>query len=391
MNALDDLIPEPKRRELDSVDVAAPPEEVWRAVRHGNLARSSMARAFFAIRTLPARLRGAEVELEAMSIDDIGASGRPGFRILAESGREVAVGAIGKVWELDIPFVDVRTVEDFRGFQDQGFAKVAWALRVLPRGESESRIEIEVRVATTDEESWRRFRRYFRIIGPASRWIRHHLLASFAADFGSPEAIENQRPLPGDELLPDAAAQMTHAISIRATPEEVWPWLVQMGCRRAGWYSYDLLDNAGVESSREVRPELQQIEVGMILPATPEGDEGFEVLRIEPPQALILGGLFDPASKAQRPFGSPRPERYWHITWTFVLEPLGSNETRLVVRARAAFSRTERFHAAWMGTAHRFMEREQLRRLKERVQAGPDYGARTNSTGREQAVEAPSR
>jgi hypothetical protein len=391
MNALDDLIPEPKRRELDSVDVAAPPEEVWRAVRHGNLARSSMVRALFAIRTLPARLRGAEVAPEVMRIDDIGSSGRPGFRILAESGREVVLGAIGKVWELDIPFVDVRTAEDFRRYQDQGFAKVAWALRVLPHGESESRIEIEVRVSTTDEESWRRFRRYFRIIGPASRWIRHHLLASFAADFGSPEAIENERPLPGDELLPDAAAQLTHAITIRANAEAIWPWLVQMGCRRAGWYSYDLLDNAGVESSRAVRPELQRIEVGMILPATPGGDEGFEVLRIDGPRTLILGGLFDPASKAQRPFGSPRPERYWHITWTFVLEPLDSNETRLVVRARAAFSPTERFHAAWMGTAHRFMEREQLRRLKERVEAGLGYGDRTNSTGREQAVSAPSR
>jgi hypothetical protein len=391
MNALDDLIPEPKRRELDSVDVSAPPGEVWRAVRYGNLARSSIVRALFAIRTLPARLRGAEVAPEVMRIDDIGSSGRPGFRILAESEREVVLGAIGKVWELDIPFADVKTAEEFLGFEDEGFAKVAWALRVLPHGASESRIEVEVRVSTTDEESWRRFRRYFRIIGPASRWIRHHLLASFAADFGSPEAIENERPLPGDELLPDAAAQLTHGILIRANPEAIWPWLVQMGCRRAGWYSYDLLDNAGIESAREIHPELQRIEVGMILPATPDGDEGFEVLQIDRPRSLILGGLFDPAAKEQRPFVSRRPERYWHITWTFVLEPLELEETRLLVRARAAFSPAERFHAAWMGTAHRFMEREQLRRLKERVEARRAQGDSTNSAGRAQAVEAPSR
>ena len=232
MNTLDGLIPEPQRLELDHVDVAALPDRTWRVVRHGNLARSPTVRALFSVRTIPARLRGDDVEPTAMRIDDIVSAERPGFRLLAESELEVAVGAIGKVWQLDIPFVDVRTAEEFLRFQEPGYAKVAWALRVIPRGESGSRIEVEVRVSATDDESWIKFRRYFRLIGPASRFIRHHLLSSFVSELGAPEAVENERPLPGDDLLPDAAAQMTDGITIKASPEAIWPWLVQRAERR---------------------------------------------------------------------------------------------------------------------------------------------------------------
>jgi hypothetical protein len=370
MHPLDDLIPEPRRVELDHLDVAASPDSAWNVVRHGDLARSPVVRALFGIRTLSTRLRGGGVEPAAMRIDDIVSAERPGFRLLAEFEREVAIGAIGKVWQLDIPFVDVRTAEDFLRFREPGYAKVAWALRVVPRGETGSRIEVEVRVSATDDESWRKFVRYFRIIGPASRWIRHHLLASFARELGDPEALENDRPLEGDDLLPDAAAQLTHGVTIRATPEAIWPWLVQMGCRRAGWYSYDFLDNGGIESAREIVAEIQNLKVGDILKATPEGEDGFEVPRIEPPRALVLGGLFDPVSHSQLPFTAARPQRYWHVSWAFVLEPL-DGETRLLVRARAAFSPRERLHAAWIRPVHHFMERAQLRGLAARVEGYP--------------------
>jgi hypothetical protein len=381
MNALDGLIPEPQRLELDHADVAALPDHTWRVVRHGNLARSPIVRALFTVRTLPARLRGDDVEPTAMRIDDIVSAERPGFRLLAESEREVAVGAIGKVWELDIPFVEVRAAEEFLRFKEPGYAKVAWALRVIPRGESGSRIEVEVRVSATDDESWDKFRRYFRIIGPASRFIRHHLLSSFVSELGAPEAVENERRLPGDDLLPDAAAQMTDGITIKASPEAIWPWLVQMGCRRAGWYSYDLLDSAGIKSAREIHAELQEVEVGKILPATPDGDDGFEVLRVDPPRVLILGGLFDPVAQSQLPFASPRPDRYWHVSWAFVLEPL-DGETRLLVRGRAAFSKRERLHAAWIRPVHHFMQQAQLRGLAARVEGLlPRDGVREATSG----------
>ena len=368
MTGLDGLIPEPGLVELDYADVAVSPGRAWDVARKVDLARSPLVRSLFAIRTLPSRLAGREAETAHLRIDDITSSEAPGFRVLAEAEREVVVGAIGKVWQLDIPFVEVGAAEDFLAFSEPGNIKVAWALRALPRGDRNARIEVEVRVAATDEASWKRFRRYFRVVGPGSHFIRRHLLASLVRELGSPEADENERPLPGDDLLPDASAQMTHGVTLKARPEAIWPWLVQMGCRRAGWYSYDILDNAGVESAKAVHPELQEIAVGDVLPATPDGDDGFEVLRVEPPQTLLLGGLYDPEGTGQRPFAAERPERYWHVTWAFVLEPLAEETTRLFVRVRAAFPPSGRFHVAWIRPVHHFMQARQLENLKARVE-----------------------
>ena len=80
---------------------------------------------------------------------------------------------------------------------------------------------------------------------------------------------ERSRGLSGDELLPDAVSSLTHAITIRRPPREVWPWLVQMGAGRAGWYSYDFIDNGRQPSARRILPELQRIDVGEILPQCP--------------------------------------------------------------------------------------------------------------------------
>ncbi|HXU80668.1 MAG TPA: hypothetical protein VN914_04685 [Polyangia bacterium] len=225
-----------------------------------------------------------------------------------------------------------------------------------------------MRVDATDDASWKRFRRYFRFIGPASRFIRRSALHSFARELGTPEGEERERPLPGDELLPDAAAALDHGITIAARPEAIWPWLVQMGCQRAGFYSIDALDNAGVRSAREIHPELQRLAVGQILPARPDGSAGFEVLRIDPPRALVLGGLFDPDADRQLPFAAPRPARYWQVTWAFVLEPLDEHTTRLHVRARGAFPRSGRLHAAWIRPVHALMQTAQLRHLAARAE-----------------------
>ena len=72
---------------------------------------------------------------------------------------------------------------------------------------------------------------------------------------------EVRRAMPGDDLLPDAAST-TRAIAIAAPPEQVWPWLVQLGYGRAGWYSYDWIDNDGRPSADRILPELQQLRVG---------------------------------------------------------------------------------------------------------------------------------
>ena len=72
---------------------------------------------------------------------------------------------------------------------------------------------------------------------------------------------ERQRSLPGDPLVPDAAATVMHAVTIAAPPERVWPWLVQMGSGRAGWYRYDWVDNDGHLSATLLRSKTSHREM----------------------------------------------------------------------------------------------------------------------------------
>jgi hypothetical protein len=169
-----------------------------------------------------------------------------------------------------------------------------------------------------------------------------------------PLGDEARRPLPGDELVPGARVRWTHGITIHARPTEIWPWLVQMGCRRAGWYSYDGLDNGGVASADRILPELQRVEVGDIFPWTPTADDGFFVRAVEPERALVLGGDAVP------------------VSWALVLEPIDEMSTRLVTRGRGAF---ERFAVGLLlglvwRPIHFGMQRRQLLNLKRRVEAG---------------------
>src|SRR5215469_370294 len=76
--------------------------------------------------------------------------------------------------------------------------------------------------------------------------------------------------MPGDRLLPRAQYRCTRAITIGASPEDVWPWLVQVGCLRGGWYADDLLDNFARPSVRRIVPELQDLRVGQCLAWVPK-------------------------------------------------------------------------------------------------------------------------
>jgi hypothetical protein len=367
---LEYLLPAPRKLEVDTIDLASPPAAVWNHVRHGDLGSSPFVRALFAVRTLPSRLHGTPAEPPGVRLDDLRSTPeRPGFQVLGEDPEhELTVGAIGKVWQLEIPFVHVDGADAYASFREPGWIKVAWAIRVEPLGDASARLTIEVRVDATDEASWTRFAHYWHIIGPGSHFIRHTLFAELRRRFGALDAREEERALPGDELLPGAGAQLTKGITIHAAPESIWPWLVQMGCGRGGFYAIDLLDNGGTPSAREIHPELQELAVGQVIPATPGGTDGFEVLAIEPCRVLVFGGLFDAGAGKQIPFVSPRPARYWQVTWAFVLERLDRATTRLHVRARAAFSPSERLHAAWIRPVHTLMQTSQLRHLAARAE-----------------------
>jgi hypothetical protein len=82
-------------------------------------------------------------------------------------------------------------------------------------------------------------------------------------------SAEAAASLPGDAFLPRAQYRSTRAITIGAPPDAVWPWLVQVGCQRAGFHSNDLLDNLGRPSATTIVPGLQHLEVGQWVPMSP--------------------------------------------------------------------------------------------------------------------------
>ena len=133
---------------------------------------------------------------------------------------------------------------------------------------------------------------------------------------------EYRRALPGDTLVPDAAARVMHAVTIAASPERVWPWLVQMGSGRAGWYSYDWIDNDGRPSATEIIPEFQRIAPGDVLPSLPGATDSFIVAAVDPQRDLVL--------TVGAAGGS------WMVSWEFLLEPLTPGWTRLLVRGRVS-------------------------------------------------------
>jgi hypothetical protein len=96
---------------------------------------------------------------------------------------------------------------------------------------------------------------------------------------------DSQRRLPGDDLVPEAGIQDTRSLVIAAPPSAVWPWLLQLGYGRGGWYSYDRMDMRG-RSADVIQPELQQLAEGDVVPTYPGG--GFVVRILEPQRALVL-------------------------------------------------------------------------------------------------------
>lgn len=126
------------------------------------------------------------------------------------------------------------------------------------------------------------------------------------------------QPMPGDEIQPHPTFNATRAVTISAPPAQVWPWLVQIGYKQAGWYGYDFIDNGGISSAERIVPELQHMVVGDNVPVW-EG-VNLRVAAVEPNRYLVWQSneLDNPSS------------------WTLQLLAVGINQTRLVWRIHNA-------------------------------------------------------
>jgi len=174
-------------------------------------------------------------------------------------------------------------------------------------------------------------------------------------------AVERASRLPGDDLAPDAKYRVDHAITIHAPASAVWPWLVQLGQDRGGFYSYDWLERLmgdRIRNADRIHPEWQKLATGDLVRATQRdylggrlGDLGWRVVDVVPGRALILEN--------------------WGA---FVVEPVDSATSRFIVRTRESGRPT--FAGVVFGPlnvfmfepAHFIMQRGMLRGVRDRAE-----------------------
>ncbi len=202
------------------------------------------------------------------------------------------------------------------------------------------------------------------------------LLAAYALGFrprmlrwGATDA-EVERPFPGADVLPEGERSATMATTIAAPPARVWPWLVQMGTDRGGWYSWDRLDNWGRASVERIHPEWQQISLGDRLRGTPDGSQSWEVIGLEAERFLNLRMSLDLRGRGFDPDGPP-PSAYSDSTWGFLLEPRPVDHTRLIVSGYWAMRPRwlqPIMSFAFLEPSHWVMQTRQFTNLKRRVE-----------------------
>ena len=178
--------------------------------------------------------------------------------------------------------------------------------------------------------------------------------------------------LPGDDLVPNAKLMATHAITINASPAQIWPWLIQIGQGRGGFYSYDWIENSmglDIHTADKIIPEFQELTVGDLIPLSEDGF-GFPVAILEPLKNLVLHG----DTRVPGPGNTPvmKEGDYMAAVWGFHLISEGENRgTRLVERIYIDWNETPLntiFYRVFLEPGSFIMEQKMLRGIKERVE-----------------------
>ena len=196
-------------------------------------------------------------------------------------------------------------------------------------------------------------------------------LRSKVRDWGS-TADERARDLPGDDLIEKIDGSYNHAITIKAAPAGVWPWVVQLGQNKGGFYSYELLENiAGCKISNAdiIVPEYQNTVVGdkvMMHPKTAP----YIVVAIDPVRAFVLRLRINLENNETVDPSEPLPSKYQDGTWLFYLEEASEGYTRLITRSRNIWtqSKMNTFFYGFIGIISNVMDRKMLKGIRKRAE-----------------------
>jgi len=196
-------------------------------------------------------------------------------------------------------------------------------------------------------------------------WVRPWLLTWGAT------RDESSGAYPGDELIPDPARSSTMAATLPAPPERVWPWLVQMGYDRAGWYSWDKVDHSGKPSADRIVPQWQHLQQGQRLNSMAHGRDQMTVAVLEPNRTLVLRSIYQvPSFRTVEPRPGPAPRDCVDAIWGFHLRPAPGGRTRLVVRKRGRGPRAYTWPVNLLyDPLHFIMQTRQFHNLRARVAA----------------------
>ena len=185
-------------------------------------------------------------------------------------------------------------------------------------------------------------------------------------------AAEAARRFVGDEYVPEPAWGWTHAIEIDAPAEKVWPWVAQLGQDKAGFYSYQGLENlagCNIRNADAIHPEWTQLRAGSRFSLHPKAPP-LRIAHVEPGRCFVVSDLFDPSTgRAPEP---ERRDRWVHVSWLFLIETIGYGRSRLISRYRVAYGRSwlmRLFYGAWTIESIGFvMDRRMLLGVKQRVE-----------------------
>jgi len=180
------------------------------------------------------------------------------------------------------------------------------------------------------------------------------------------------RPLPGDDLVANPLYVTTRAITVKAPAAAVWPWLVQLGQNRGGFYTYEALENLmglDIHNAATIRSEWQDLHVGEdYVTLDPAENLKMTIAMLEAERAfVILSGA--PGEPPQAPGSFFKGEL--EFSWAFVLDPLDEHTTRLFIRCRAAWADTFAARLArpvLLEPVHFVMEQRLLRGIRERAE-----------------------